>query len=99
MKEPAGVQGIYSFVVVPCDEPHDREVFASFSLSGSSGSEFPGAATVERRSFDGCDERFADYVGAPFQSFGTRRDGNHALCRVVVRGRPRCGLLDDAPGR
>jgi hypothetical protein len=45
--------------VVPCGEPHDAEVFASFDLDG----EWTTAEEVDRISEAGCFERFSDYVG------------------------------------
>jgi hypothetical protein len=43
MKGPAEEEATYSVVVIACDEPHDREVYALFDLTGS---EFPGAELV-----------------------------------------------------
>lgn len=46
--------------VVPCDEPHDNEIYEVFDLTGSS---WPGQDEVERMAAEGCLGPFADYVG------------------------------------
>ena len=53
-----------SIPVVPCDEPHDSQIYAAFDLSGS---EFPGTLTVESESQDGCLERFEEIFG-PYEA-------------------------------
>jgi hypothetical protein len=50
---------------VPCDQPHTNEVFAVFDLPDG---EYPGDDAVSRQSEEGCVERFADFVGADYQS-------------------------------
>jgi len=46
--------------VVPCDEPHDDEVYATFTLDHG---EYPGEAAAETLANDGCRARFADFIG------------------------------------
>ena len=65
MKGPAEGETTYSVVVIACDEPHDREVYALFDLTGS---EFPGAEPVTQEGLEGCVARFADYVGTSFET-------------------------------
>jgi hypothetical protein len=65
MKEPAGGVPIYSMIVVPCDEPHDREVFALYSLSQA---EYPGDEAIQRLGSNGCIDRFPAYVGESFEA-------------------------------
>ncbi len=65
MKGPAEEEATYSVVVIGCDEPHDREVYALFDLTGS---EFPGAEAVTQEGLEGCVARFADYVGTSFET-------------------------------
>ena len=48
--------------VVPCAEPHDDEVYATFELAPGG---FPGADTAQQQADDGCRARFADFVGVP----------------------------------
>lgn len=50
--------------LVPCSEPHDNEVYAEFTLPDG---EFPGDEVVEAAAFDGCYDRFADYVGLAYE--------------------------------
>lgn len=46
--------------IVPCDEPHDDEVYATFTLDHG---EYPGEAAAETLANDGCRARFADFIG------------------------------------
>ncbi len=47
--------------VVDCDQPHDNEVFATFDLEAEA---FPGDERVLELAFDGCLDRFEEYVGS-----------------------------------
>lgn len=47
--------------VVDCDEPHDNEVFGTFTLEGDT---HPGLEEVRRLAEEGCRDRFEDYVGS-----------------------------------
>ena len=50
---------------VPCDEPHDNEVYDKFDLEGD---DFPGAAEVQQQGQEAClGERFEQYVGVSYQ--------------------------------
>ena len=51
---------------VPCDEPHQREVYAALSFSESPGLPFPGSTRVNDVAFDLCLERFDEFVGRPY---------------------------------
>ena len=51
---------------VPCDEPHQREVYAVLSFLESPGLPFPGSARVNDVAFDLCLERFDEFVGRPY---------------------------------
>ena len=51
---------------VPCDEPHQREVYAVLSFSESTGLPFPGSTRVSDVAFDLCLERFGEFVGRPY---------------------------------
>ena len=48
---------------VPCSQPHDNEIFATFDLQG----EWPGAEGVEELAEDGCMERFEGAVGRSYE--------------------------------
>lgn len=47
---------------VPCRQPHDLEVFAVVNLGEG---DYPGGAAAASQGGSVCEERFADYVGAP----------------------------------
>jgi Septum formation len=48
-----------SVTVLSCATPHEAEVFAAFSLTGSG---WPGGAAIQQRASDGCAERMAGYL-------------------------------------
>jgi hypothetical protein len=56
-----------SFTVLSCASPHDAEVFATYSLAGSS---WPGAAVVQQEAASGCASRIAGYVNPAFAEAG-----------------------------
>jgi hypothetical protein len=49
--------------VVPCDQPHDVEVYAVFDLSGDA---YEGEERVVERADAGCYDEFARFVGLPY---------------------------------
>ena len=50
--------------IVPCDEAHDDEVYATFALDGS---RYPGEAAAEAIANDGCRARFSDFIGVALE--------------------------------
>jgi hypothetical protein len=48
---------------VPCTQPHDNEVYATFDISG----EWPGVERVEELAYEGCLERFAGAIGKGYE--------------------------------
>ena len=50
-----------------CDEPHDAEVFAVYDLEFDRDADFPGASQVQSSAQEGCQERFEEYVGQPYE--------------------------------
>jgi hypothetical protein len=48
---------------VPCSQPHDNEVYATFDLSG----EWPGSERVEELAHEGCLERFVGAIGKSYE--------------------------------
>lgn len=56
-----------SVTVLSCTTPHDAEVFATFSLIGSS---WPGAAVIKQEAAGGCMSRLAGYVNSAFANAG-----------------------------
>jgi hypothetical protein len=56
-----------SFTILSCATPHDAEVFATFSLTGSS---WPGSAVVQQRANSGCANRIAGYLNPQLLTAG-----------------------------
>jgi Septum formation len=56
-----------SVTVLSCTTPHDAEVFATFSLLGSS---WPGGAVVQQEATNGCMSRLGGYVNPAFANAG-----------------------------
>jgi hypothetical protein len=52
--------------IVPCDQPHDNEVYAIFDLEG--GSAYPGDDVVQQQAGEGCLAEFEPFVGLDYQS-------------------------------
>lgn len=53
-----------SVPAVPCDEPHDYEVYYSFDLDAG---EYPGDDAVYEDADQGCYDAFADFVGVTYE--------------------------------
>lgn len=55
---------ISSIPVVPCDEPHDQEIFDRFELVGDS---YPGDSAIEDERIAYCEgDAFTSFVGIPW---------------------------------
>jgi hypothetical protein len=52
---------------VPCDQPHDNEVFAVVEIPGAPGSAFPGIETVDLLGRERCLQEFAGYTGELYE--------------------------------
>lgn len=52
---------------VSCAEAHDNEAYAAFEADGE---DYPGDARLHAESVDACIERFAGFVGVPYDSSG-----------------------------
>ncbi|WP_251150521.1 septum formation family protein [Cellulosimicrobium sp. Marseille-Q4280] len=50
--------------VVPCDEPHDNEIYSSHLLPGD---DYPGEETVLQTADEVCHEAFAGFVGLAYE--------------------------------
>jgi hypothetical protein len=61
----AAAEEVHEVQTVPCDQPHDNEVYASLDLPDG---DFPGADAIAEASLDGCLERFEEYVGTPYHA-------------------------------
>ena len=77
-----------SFTRLSCATPHQAEVFATFSLTGSS---WPGSAAVQQQANDGCANRLASYLNPQLLNAGLiqqfvypNRDAWQAGVRTVI---------------
>jgi Septum formation len=77
-----------SVTVLSCRTPHQAEVFATFSLTGSS---WPGSAAVQQQASSGCANRLAGYLNPQLLNAGLtqeyvypNRDAWQAGVRTVV---------------
>jgi len=57
-----GSESIASLDTVDCDGPHSAELYALWDLPAG---DYPGYDEVDTTVIDGCEARFAEYVGAP----------------------------------
>jgi hypothetical protein len=56
-----------SVTILSCTTPHEAEVFATFSLTGSS---WPGAAAAQQQASSGCANRIAGYLNPQLLNAG-----------------------------
>ena len=56
-----------SVTILSCATPHEAEVFATFSLTGSS---WPGSAAVQQQASNGCANRIAGYLNPQLLNAG-----------------------------
>lgn len=59
---------ISQVAAVPCTDPHDDEVYATFDIEGGDDAPFPGAATISTESEKCAGQLFTDYVGTDYAS-------------------------------
>jgi hypothetical protein len=63
--DPTGAgQVIFEVPVVPCDDPHDNEVYHQYEMTES---DFPGGDDVLETSTGRCLDRFQGFVGIAYQ--------------------------------
>lgn len=60
-----------SFTLLSCSVPHQAEVFATFSLTGSS---WPGSAVVRQQASSGCAARIASYLNPQLLNAGLAQE-------------------------
>jgi len=60
-----------SVTVLSCASPHDAEVFATFSLAGSS---WPGSAAVQQQVASGCQDKIAGYLNPALLNAGLTQE-------------------------
>jgi hypothetical protein len=51
---------------IPCDQPHEEEVYHAFNLPDGDGS-YPGDTTVDELAGTGCYEAFGSFVGIAYE--------------------------------
>ena len=61
----AAIGDVESVPVVPCDEPHDSEIYHTFELPGV---DYPGERLIIESAEQGCLDTFESFVGAPYES-------------------------------
>ena len=98
------VEEVESVKAVPCEQPHDGEVYAVFDLPDG---DFPGEEEVAAAGEDRCVEEFATFVGTAYEEsqyditslFPTRdswetQDDREYVCIVVApEGQTATGTL------
>jgi hypothetical protein len=57
---------ISEVAAVPCTDPHDNEVFATFDMEGGDDAAYPGDAAVQTASEECIGATFTDYVGIEY---------------------------------
>ncbi len=55
---------VSEFTGIPCDEPHDAQVYALFEITGD---DFPGDPEVTAQGETGCASRFEAFVGKSYE--------------------------------
>jgi hypothetical protein len=55
---------VESVAAVPCDQPHDNEVYHLGELPDG---DFPGQQEIVQMAFDECLDPFEDFVGVPYE--------------------------------
>ena len=88
---------IESVDAVPCSEPHRAEVYGAFNIRTPDDAAFPGEASINTQSDDGCYSRFSPFVGFPYErsvygfaSIGPSKDSweqiddREVLCLVLM---------------
>jgi hypothetical protein len=94
---------ISSLPAVPCAQPHDGEVFATFEITAAT---FPGDAELKKQAETGCVQRLAEYSAAAatddkleiYFLHPTERSwaqGDHEVTCVAIDTNKRSGSLKD----
>jgi Septum formation len=60
-----------SVTILSCSTPHEAEVFATFSLTGS---DWPGSAAIQQQASDGCANRIAGYLNPQLSNAGLTQE-------------------------
>ncbi|HWH29208.1 MAG TPA: septum formation family protein, partial [Mycobacteriales bacterium] len=62
--DPNEVAEVEEIRAIPCDQPHDGEVYHVFDMPDG---EYPGEDGVAAAVAEGCEGAFADFVGLPYE--------------------------------
>jgi hypothetical protein len=103
------VEEVESVKAVPCDSPHDGEVYAVFDLPDG---DFPGDEEVATAGEERCVEEFATFVGTPYddseyditslfptkQSWEEKDDREYVCIVVAPEGEQVTGTLKGKKG-
>jgi len=54
---PMGASTVTEVSVMPCSQPHNAQIYATFTLHGSSNFDYPGLGTVRQLATNGCNAR------------------------------------------
>lgn len=94
-----------SVTILSCATPHEAEVFATFSLTGSS---WPGDAAVQQQASSGCADRIAGYLNPQLLNAGLtqqyvypdqdawRAGVRTVVCEVSAASGPLSGSVRDS---
>jgi hypothetical protein len=106
---PTGAHTVNTVTAIPCDQPHNAQIYAKFKLTGSDLS-YPGAAVVALRARSGCNARIGSVDKAITTGAMTMRillpeetswiAGHRTVSCMVVNPTPTLttSLLNSTPG-
>ncbi len=61
-----GVGAVGELLVVPCEQPHDNEVYALVQHPAEADAPFPAAEALDQYAEEQCRQSFDSYVGIPY---------------------------------
>lgn len=104
LNDATAAETVETIPTVPCSEPHDSEIFASFLIDGDA---FPGTDVVIEQADAGCLEAFPGFVGIEyadsiyyysyyFPTEGSWANGDReVLCTIYDEAGPVTGSLQN----
>jgi len=106
--DPPEAEELEAVSSVPCDDPHDAEVYAEFAAT-TEGDDYPGESALIAEAERGCFERFEPFAGiapesttlaihflAPTQQSWENVDDREITCIVADPSGPTTGSLEGA---
>jgi hypothetical protein len=106
---PSGAQTVNTVTAIPCDQPHNAQIYAKFRLTGPD-SGYPGAAAVAQMARNGCNARIGSINKSMTNGAMTVRillpeeaawlSGRRTVSCMVVNPKAdlTSSLLDSSPG-